>query len=73
MYCCGLIVAPLSKNFTNKIPSLFKKTLAITLATEVCTLNFFSCVVISDGTIPLIVFCQWVVGLSLGFITSNYS
>jgi len=56
MYCPELIVAPLSKNVTNKIPSLSKKTLASTLATEVCTLNFFPCVVMTGGAIPLIVF-----------------
>jgi hypothetical protein len=36
-YHSELIVAPLSKNFTNKIPSLFQKTLAPPLHTEVCS------------------------------------
>lgn len=49
-------MARLSKNINKKIPSLSKKTLAITLATEVCTLNFFPCVVMTVGAIPLIVF-----------------
>jgi hypothetical protein len=40
-YCSELIVAPLSKNSTNKIPSLSHKTLAITWNTAVCTLHFF--------------------------------
>ena len=74
MYCSGLTVAPLSKYLTNKIPSLSKKTLAITLGTEVCTLNFFLCVW-WWLVVPFhwLAFCQWVVGLNLGFITSNYS
>jgi hypothetical protein len=38
------MVAPLSNYLTNKIPSLSQKMLAITLATEVCTLNFCVCV-----------------------------
>jgi hypothetical protein len=77
MYCSGLMVAPLSKYLTNKIPSLSMKMLAITLATEVCTLNFV-CVCVCVWwwlVVPFhcLSFSQWVVGLNLGFLTSNYS
>ena len=40
-YHSELIVAPLSKNYTNKISSLSQKTLDMTLPTEVRALNFF--------------------------------
>jgi hypothetical protein len=40
-YHSKLIVAPLFKNSSNKIPSLFKQMLAMTLPTEFCTLNLF--------------------------------
>jgi hypothetical protein len=36
-----LVVAPLSKNFTNKVPSISQKTLGMALPAEICTLNFF--------------------------------
>jgi hypothetical protein len=39
---CQMIVAHLSKNSTNKIPSLSQKTIAMNLHAEVCTLNLFS-------------------------------
>jgi hypothetical protein len=38
-YHSELIVAPIPKNSTNKIPSLSQKMLAMTLPTEVCTLK----------------------------------
>jgi hypothetical protein len=40
-YRSELVVVPLSKNSTYKIPSLFQNTLAMTLPVEVSTLNFF--------------------------------
>jgi hypothetical protein len=40
-YCSELIMAPLFKNSTNKIPSLSHKTLAITWHTAVCIFHFF--------------------------------
>jgi hypothetical protein len=48
-------VAPLSNNFINKISSLSQQMLAMTLHAEVCTLKF-SCMVMTDHAIPLIVF-----------------
>jgi len=47
---CELIVAPLSKNYTKKIPSMSQKTLNMTLALEVCTLNLFSLIL---STVPI--------------------
>jgi hypothetical protein len=40
-YRFEFIVAPLSKNSTNKIPSLSQKSLAMTLYADVCTLKVF--------------------------------
>jgi hypothetical protein len=48
---CELIVAPLSKNYTKKIPpSLSQKTITMTSASEVRTLNFFSLI---RPTVPI--------------------
>ena len=47
-YCSELNVAPLSKNSTNKMLSLFQTTLAPTLCTKVCGLNF-SCMATTYG------------------------
>jgi len=41
-YRSELILTPLYKNSTNKIPSLSQKTLAMTLPAQVCTFNLFS-------------------------------
>jgi len=49
-----LIVTPLSKNSSNKFPSLSQKTLPATLPAEVCTLHI-SCME-TPGDAPLIVF-----------------
>ena len=45
-----LIVAPLSKNYTKKIPSLSQKTPTMTSALEVCTLNLL-CLILP--TVPI--------------------
>ena len=42
-YHSEFITAPLSTNSSNKIPSLSHKTLAMTLPTEICASDFFSC------------------------------
>jgi hypothetical protein len=47
---CELIVAPLSRNYTKKVPSLSQKTLTMTLSVEVCTLNLFSLIL---PTVPI--------------------
>lgn len=71
-------MTPLYKNLANKIRSPSKKTQTITLATEVCTLNFFPCVVMTGGAIPLIVFlslgCRAETGLhhQLLFLTEKH-
>jgi hypothetical protein len=42
IYYSEHIMAPLFKNSTDKIPSMFQRTLAITLPAKVCTLNLLS-------------------------------
>ena len=51
-----LNVAPLSKNSSDNVPSLFQKTEAMMLPAAVCILNLFPFMATTVHTIPLIVF-----------------
>lgn len=46
-YRCEVIVSPLLKNYTNKIPSLSQKPLAMTSPAQVCTSDLFSLLCLS--------------------------
>jgi hypothetical protein len=69
-YCSELVVVPLSKNSTYKIPSLSQKTLAMNLPAKVCTLNFF--VRGNERGCHSTFFHWWVVRMNPGFTTCNY-
>lgn len=69
-YCSELVVVPLSKNSTYKIPSMSQKTPAMTFPAEVCTLNFF--VRGNERGRHSTSFHRWVVRTNQGFTTGNY-
>jgi len=69
-YCSELVVVPLSKNSTYKIPSLSQKMLAMTLPAEVCTLNFF--VRGDERGCHSTSFHRWGLRMNPGFTTGNY-